>query len=77
MRSCLNYFSNKSGRSVREKFARISQICSLISIEKIGHVEGYWLDVNRDVWKFKTDEIKKILELRVDFLPSQIKQLKL
>lgn len=71
------HFSTLCPRMVRDKFTRINQICCILQMEKLVEVEHYLLEIDPEVWKWKKDEIKKILEQRVDFSSDKIKQLRI
>jgi hypothetical protein len=69
----LNYFSSLTSKTMRDKFARITQIASLLSVEKVNEV--FWNQENN--WRLSPKEIQKILLLRVDLDKEQISKLKI
>ncbi|CDS37556.1 oligomeric Golgi complex subunit [Echinococcus multilocularis] len=62
LRCIFNFFSSLSTFSCREKFARILQISKLLNLEKVEEV---------------TNEIRRLLTLRVDFNAEEIRRLHL
>lgn len=71
-----SYFSSASSWSVRDKFARLSQIATILSIEKIEELADY-CGADAIAWRLTPAEVKKILSLRTDFKSEDIKRLKI
>ena len=60
------------------EFARLTQIASLLNLEKVGEVLYYWGDNNSNVtWRLTPAEVRRVLSRRVDFSPAEIAALKL
>lgn len=75
IRILISYFSDKTIRTVRDKFLRLNQISSLLKLFKLNQVLELWND-HTITWRLSSVEVKKVLELRIDFKDS-VHQLKL
>jgi hypothetical protein len=76
--SPVNYFSALADRTVRDRFARVTQIASLLSMESAREVLDYWgPGAGPVVWRLSASEVRKVLALRVDFRRDAIAQLAL
>jgi hypothetical protein len=71
----MNFFTSKSKRPIRETFLRITQICSILQLESVREMLDYWTD-SAD-WKLTPDEVKKVMNRRVDFTLETINSLAL
>jgi hypothetical protein len=70
------YFSSLVKRSVRDKFTRVMQITSLLTLEKVNEVLDYWHTENMK-WRLTSEEAKQVLRRRNDFNVLAIDRLKL
>eukprot|EP00742_Colponemidia_sp_Colp-10_P011072 GILJ01012250.1.p1 GENE.GILJ01012250.1~~GILJ01012250.1.p1 ORF type:complete len:459 (+),score=92.43 GILJ01012250.1:171-1379(+) len=78
VRSLVTYFSSITEKSVRQHLARLSQLASLLSLEKVNEVLEYWgQGTGAMAWKLSKTDVKKALLLRVDFRPEAVSQLRL
>jgi hypothetical protein len=70
------YFADQTLKPVRSKFTRITQISSLLNLEKLSDAQDIWnsLDIK---WKISPDEAKMILKRRVDFAADHVEKLHL
>ncbi|KNC47766.1 uncharacterized protein AMSG_03993 [Thecamonas trahens ATCC 50062] len=74
VRALIAFFSSLTSRPVRDKFARLTQIATLLNVEAVGEVMEYWGTLN---WALKPAEVKRILRLRVEFSTNDVNGLKL
>ena len=59
VRSLVSYFTTTSSWSMRENFARLSQIATILNLESVGEMKDF-----NENWKLTSSEIKQILSLR-------------
>ena len=76
MRSLASYLAAATSWSVRDKFARLSQIATILSVEKVDELTDY-CGADAIAWRLTPAEVRKIASLRVDLRPEDIKRLKL
>jgi len=80
VRALSKYFASKSRRAtVRDVFARLSQICMLLNLEKPAEVYEVWGDKSSSgmAWRLTATEVRRALLLRRDFSRDAIAALKL
>jgi hypothetical protein len=70
------YFSSLIKRTVRDRFTRLLQITSLLTLEKVSEVPDYWHTENMK-WRLSPDEVREVLRRRKDFNSVAIDRLKL
>ena len=61
VRSLVSYFTSTSSWSMRENFARLSQIATILNIESVDEMKDF-----NENWKLTSSEIKQILSLRYE-----------
>ncbi len=61
---------------VRDRFIRLSQICTLINLDDLGEVKEVW-GTGSIKWRLTSGEARRVLGMRVDFTNEEIKKLKL
>lgn len=73
-----NYFSTLTQKTVRDKFARLTQMAALLYLEKVKEAEEY-LGQNTTymTWRLTPGEVRRVLGLRIDFSKDAIAKLKL
>ncbi|XP_012538440.1 conserved oligomeric Golgi complex subunit 4 isoform X1 [Monomorium pharaonis] len=76
IRSLASYLAAATSWSVRDKFARLTQIATILSIEKIEELADY-CGADAIAWRLTPSEVRRIASLRIDFRPEDIKRLKL
>ncbi|XP_015126863.1 conserved oligomeric Golgi complex subunit 4 isoform X2 [Diachasma alloeum] len=76
IRSLASYLASATSWSVRDKFARLVQIATILSIEKVDELIDY-CGADAIVWRLTPVEVRKIAALRTDFRSDDIKRLKL
>lgn len=74
VRQLSTFFGQIASHSVRDKFARLVQISSILQLDKAKEILDYWGDDN-EVWRLYESEVRKVLSLRVDFNAKDIKNL--
>mmetsp|Transcript_33840 Transcript_33840/g.132919 ORF Transcript_33840/g.132919 Transcript_33840/m.132919 type:complete len:147 (-) Transcript_33840:81-521(-) len=79
IRSLSTFFATNSKRgTVRDIFARLSQISMLVNFENPSEVYDLWgANAGGMTWRLTPTEVRKGLSLRVDFSADAIKNLRL
>lgn len=63
---------------MRDKFARLSQMATLLSLEAVHEVLDYWGDNSGAIaWRLTEGDVRQTLAQRVDFSRAEIQALKL
>ena len=75
IRVIVSTVSDITQRTVRDKFAKLSQMATLLSLESAAEVLDYWGDSSDYSWCFTESQVKSILEQRVDFDSHEIAML--
>ena len=65
-----------SSRSVRERTARLTQMCTLLNLETEAEAVGMWAAEGYE-WRLTAAEAKRVLALRIDFRTDVINALAL
>ncbi|XP_039279872.1 conserved oligomeric Golgi complex subunit 4-like [Nilaparvata lugens] len=77
VRSLVTYLSNATSWSVRDKFARLTQIATVLNLEKVSEISDYWGQDSTSIpWRLTPGEVRKIMTLRTDFRNEEIRRLK-
>ena len=67
-----------SSKSLRDRFARLAQLSTVVNLESVGEILDYWGENSGSMtWRLTPGEVKKVLSLRVDFQPAEIARLAL
>jgi conserved oligomeric Golgi complex subunit 4 len=77
VRTLMLFFSNKTQKTVRDKFLRLIQIASLLKMFKINEVSDQIGEGQVMSWRLTPNEIRNVLKLRKDFTIDSIQKLKL
>ena len=64
LRILINYLASLTSWSIREKFARLSQIAMILSLENLNELFEYWNSPLTITWRLTPNEIRQILALR-------------
>lgn len=64
IRVLINYLTSLTSWSIREKFARLSQIAILLSLESLNELFEYWNSPLAITWRLTPNEIREILKRR-------------
>ncbi|VFQ76094.1 unnamed protein product [Cuscuta campestris] len=78
IRALVSYFSGVTQRTVRDKFARLTQMATILNLEKVSEILDFWGENSGPMtWRLTPAEVRRVLGLRVDFKPEAIAALKL
>lgn len=78
VRALASYITAATSWSVRDKFARLTQIATVLNLEQVSEIADYW--GNHDgalTWRLTPSELKTFMLLRTDFKADDVKKLKL
>ncbi|KAI3882934.1 hypothetical protein MKW92_027942 [Papaver armeniacum] len=67
-RALVSHFSGMTQRTVRDKFARLTQMATILNLEK---------NAGPMTWRLTPAEVRRVLGLRIDFRPEAIAALRL
>ncbi|KAE9593592.1 putative oligomeric Golgi complex, subunit 4 protein [Lupinus albus] len=77
-RALVSHFSIMTQRTVRDKFARLTQMATILNLEKVSEILDFWGENSGPMtWRLTPAEVRRVLGLRVDFKPEAIAALKL
>ncbi|XP_068651260.1 conserved oligomeric Golgi complex subunit 4-like isoform X2 [Aristolochia californica] len=77
-RALVSHFSGMATRTVRDKFARLTQMATILNLEKVSEILDFWGENSGPMtWRLTPAEVRRVLSLRVDFKPEAIAALKL
>ncbi|KAG6784924.1 hypothetical protein POTOM_010638 [Populus tomentosa] len=78
VRALVSHFSSMTQRTVRDKFARLTQMATILNLEKVSEILDFWGENSGPMtWRLTPAEVRRVLGLRVDFKPEAIAALKL
>ncbi|CAA7013042.1 unnamed protein product [Microthlaspi erraticum] len=78
MRALVSHFSGMTQITVRDKFARLTQMATILNLEKVSEILDFWGEnAGPMTWRLTPAEVRRILGLRVEFKPESIAALKL
>lgn len=78
LRSLIQYLTSITEWTVRDKFARLSQIATVLNLEKVQELLDYWGGNSGPLtWRLTPGEVRTVLALRSDFRNEDIQRLKL
>ncbi|XP_057291059.1 conserved oligomeric Golgi complex subunit 4-like [Hydractinia symbiolongicarpus] len=78
LRSLIQYLTSITEWTVRDKFARLSQIATILNLEKVSELLEYWGENSGPLtWRLTPGEVRNVLSLRNDFRKEDIQRLKL
>ncbi|MBA0765392.1 hypothetical protein Gotri_014598, partial [Gossypium trilobum] len=76
-RALVSHFSGMTQRTVRDKFARLTQMATILNLEKVSEILDFWGENSGPMtWRLTPAEVRRVLSLRVDFKPEAIAALK-
>lgn len=64
VRKLTAFFSAECRKSVRDKFARLTQMSSILQLERAEEIHEYWDAGERGVWRLEPAEVRHVLGLR-------------
>ncbi|KAI4355311.1 hypothetical protein L6164_004097 [Bauhinia variegata] len=77
-RALVSHFSSMTQRTIRDKFARLTQMATILNLEKVSEILDFWGENSGPMtWRLTPAEVRRVLGLRVDFKPEAIAALKL
>ncbi|KAK3004784.1 hypothetical protein RJ639_020123 [Escallonia herrerae] len=77
-RALVSHFSSMTQRTVRDKFARLTQMATVLNLEKVSEILDFWGENSGPMtWRLTPAEVRRVLSMRVDFKPEAIAALKL
>eukprot|EP00051_Salpingoeca_urceolata_P034924 m.27301 g.27301 ORF g.27301 m.27301 type:complete len:772 (+) comp8513_c0_seq1:208-2523(+) len=77
LRSLVTSVSEATQWPVRDKFARLSQVSTLLNLESVAELADYWGPTSGVTWRLSPSEVRKVLSLRTDFSRPDIDKLRL
>ncbi|KAI3944909.1 hypothetical protein MKW92_028661 [Papaver armeniacum] len=77
-RALVSHFYGMTQRTVRDKFARLTQMAAILNLEKVSEILDFWGEnAGPMTWRLTPAEVRRVLGLRVDFRPEAIAALRL
>ncbi|XP_053558246.1 conserved oligomeric Golgi complex subunit 4 isoform X2 [Bombina bombina] len=78
LRSLIAYLTTVTTWTIRDKFARLSQMGTILNLERVTEILDYWGSNSGPLtWRLKPAEVRQVLALRIDFRSEDIKRLRL
>ncbi|NXC38878.1 COG4 protein, partial [Penelope pileata] len=78
LRSLIAYLTTITTWTIRDKFARLSQIATILNLERVTEILDYWGPNSGPLtWRLTPAEVRRVLALRKDFRDEDIKRLRL
>ncbi|XP_025776324.1 conserved oligomeric Golgi complex subunit 4 [Puma concolor] len=78
LRSLIAYLTTVTTWTIRDKFARLSQMATILNLERVTEILDYWgANSGPLTWRLTPAEVRQVLALRMDFRSEDIKRLRL
>ncbi|XP_060694262.1 conserved oligomeric Golgi complex subunit 4 [Hemiscyllium ocellatum] len=78
LRSLIAYLTSVITWTIRDKFARLSQMATILNLERVTEILDYWGQNSGPLtWRLTPAEVRQVLALRNDFRSEDIKRLRL
>ncbi|OXB54279.1 hypothetical protein ASZ78_002906 [Callipepla squamata] len=78
LRSLIAYLTTVTTWTIRDKFARLSQMATILNLERVTEILDYWGPNSGPLtWRLTPAEVRRVLALRKDFRDEDIKRLRL
>ncbi|XP_061029179.1 conserved oligomeric Golgi complex subunit 4 isoform X2 [Eubalaena glacialis] len=78
LRSLIAYLTTVTTWTIRDKFARLSQMATVLNLERVTEILDYWgANSGPLTWRLTPAEVRQVLALRIDFRSEDIKRLRL
>uniref|UniRef100_T1J554 Conserved oligomeric Golgi complex subunit 4 n=1 Tax=Strigamia maritima TaxID=126957 RepID=T1J554_STRMM len=75
LRALLSYLTSATTWSIRDKFARLSQMTTILNLDKVEEINDYWGDNSGSLtWRLTPHEVRQVLSLRVEFKSKDVKR---
>ncbi|XP_021935308.1 conserved oligomeric Golgi complex subunit 4 isoform X2 [Zootermopsis nevadensis] len=78
VRALVSYLTSTTSWSIRDKFARLTQMATVLNLERVTEISDYWGSNSGPLtWRLTPADIRQVMTLRTDFRSDDIKRLKL
>ncbi|XP_071496788.1 conserved oligomeric Golgi complex subunit 4-like [Diadema antillarum] len=78
LRSLVGYLTSVTQWTIRDKFARLTQMATILNLDRVTEILDYWGSNSGPLtWRLTPAEVRQVLSLRLDFRSEDIKRLKL
>ncbi|XP_061102902.1 conserved oligomeric Golgi complex subunit 4-like [Conger conger] len=78
LRSLVAYLTTVTTWTIRDKFARLTQMATILNLERVTEILDYWGPNSGPLtWRLTPAEVRQVLALRMDFRSEDIKRLRL
>ncbi|KAM4721197.1 conserved oligomeric Golgi complex subunit 4 isoform 2-T2 [Rhinophrynus dorsalis] len=78
LRSLIAYLTTVTTWTIRDKFARLTQMATILNLERVTEILDYWGPNSGPLtWRLTPAEVRQVLALRTDFRSEDIKRLRL
>uniref|UniRef100_A0A3Q3GFY1 Conserved oligomeric Golgi complex subunit 4 n=1 Tax=Labrus bergylta TaxID=56723 RepID=A0A3Q3GFY1_9LABR len=78
LRSLVAYLTTVTTWTIRDKFARLTQMANILNLERVTEILDYWGPNSGPMtWRLTPAEVRQVLALRIDFRSEDIKRLRL
>ncbi|XP_038610097.1 conserved oligomeric Golgi complex subunit 4 [Tachyglossus aculeatus] len=78
LRSLVAYLTTVTTWTIRDKFARLSQMATILNLERVTEILDYWgANSGPLTWRLTPAEVRQVLAMRIDFRSEDIKRLRL
>ncbi|OCT84665.1 conserved oligomeric Golgi complex subunit 4 [Xenopus laevis] len=78
LRSLIAYLTTVTTWTIRDKFARLTQMATILNLERVTEILDYWgANSGPLTWRLTPAEVRQVLALRIDFRSEDIKRLRL
>ncbi|KAG7468702.1 hypothetical protein MATL_G00145750 [Megalops atlanticus] len=78
LRSLVTYLTTVTTWTIRDKFARLTQMATILNLERVTEILDYWGPNSGPLtWRLTPAEVRQVLALRIDFRSEDIKRLRL
>ncbi|RDD41207.1 Conserved oligomeric Golgi complex subunit 4 [Trichoplax sp. H2] len=78
LRALVSFLTSVTQWTIRDKFARLSQIAIILNLENVNEILDYWgVNAGPLAWRLTPADVRNSLMLRVDFRREDINRIKL
>ncbi|XP_032813354.2 conserved oligomeric Golgi complex subunit 4 [Petromyzon marinus] len=78
LRALVAYLTSITTWTIRDKFARLTQMATILNLERVTEILDYWGPNSGPLtWRLTPAEVRRALSLRADFRSEDIKRLRL
>ena len=65
VRALVSYLTSTTSWSVRDKFARLTQMATVLNLEKVTEISDYWGSNSGSLtWRLTPTEVRQVMSLR-------------